>query len=149
LFPFPQKKKAKRSTRRADGDDEPLAGPSANGNGDVDMDAATAPQRQRLDREAEDNLVDDEDLQMQQAKERRKNAMKMSRRRPEDIAAEGKLSLAVVALRNTTLTYAHLVQSPHLGQHNRQTRPQLNKQKPTMTARIGSLLMILLNSFAM
>ncbi len=93
-----QKKKVKRSTRRADGDEDLLARSTTNGNGDVEMDAETPPQRQLLDREAQDNLVDDDDLQMQQAKERRKKAMKMSRRKPEDIAAQGRFAILVLQL---------------------------------------------------
>lgn len=75
----PQKKKVKRSTRKADvGDDE-----NANGDGDVDMKPAA------LNREIEDNLVDDDDLQLALARQRRKATKKVNRARPEDIANQG------------------------------------------------------------
>jgi U4/U6.U5 tri-snRNP-associated protein 1 len=81
-----QKKKAKRSTRRAEADDDVVNG-DGNGNGE-DVDMTTAP-RQRLDRATQDNLVDDDDLQMALARQRRQNAKKIIRKRPEDIAQQG------------------------------------------------------------
>lgn len=77
----PQKKKVKRSTRKADvGDDE-----KANGDGDGDVDMKPA----ALNREIEDNLVDDDDLQLALARQRRKATKKVNRARPEDIANQG------------------------------------------------------------
>lgn len=75
----PQKKKVKRSTRKADvGEDE-----AATGDGDVDMKPA------QLNREIDDNLVDDDDLQLALARQRRKATKKVNRVRPEDIATQG------------------------------------------------------------
>lgn len=47
----------------------------------------------QLNRELEENLVDDDELQLALARQRRKVTKKVNRVRPEDIASRGKLAL--------------------------------------------------------
>lgn len=74
-----KKKKAKRSTRKAeaDGDEEGM-----------EVDAAPTFDRRRID-DGPQNLVDDDDLQAALARSRRENARKRPKVKAEDLAAQG------------------------------------------------------------
>jgi U4/U6.U5 tri-snRNP-associated protein 1 len=74
-----QKKKAKRSTRRAEADDE------AGDGMEVDGEPSFKP---RTVEEEPDNLVDDDDLQAALSRARRENAKKRTKSKPEDLAAQ-------------------------------------------------------------
>lgn len=76
-----KKKKAKRSTRKAEVEED--------GDG-MDVDAAPTFTRRVVD-DGPQNLVDDDDLQAALARSRRTNARSKPRVRPEDIAAQSKL----------------------------------------------------------
>ena len=76
-----KKKKAKRSTRKADVEED--------GDG-MDVDAAPTFTRRVVD-DGPQNLVDDDDLQAALARSRRTNARSKPKSRPEDIAAQSKL----------------------------------------------------------
>jgi U4/U6.U5 tri-snRNP-associated protein 1 len=78
-----KKKKAKRSTRKADVEEE-------DGDG-MDVDAAPTFTRRVVD-DGPQNLVDDDDLQAALARSRRTNARSKPRARPEDLAAQSKLA---------------------------------------------------------
>lgn len=73
-----KKKKAKRSTRRADAEED--------GEG-MDVDAAPTFTRRVVD-DGPQNLVDDDDLQAALARSRRTNAKSRPKMRPEDLAAQ-------------------------------------------------------------
>jgi U4/U6.U5 tri-snRNP-associated protein 1 len=75
-----KKKKAKRSTRKADVEED--------GDG-MDVDAEPTFTRRVVD-EGPQNLVDDDDLQAALARSRRTNAKSKPKMRPEDIAAQSK-----------------------------------------------------------
>lgn len=76
-----KKKKVKRSTRRVEGDGEV----GASGANDGMDETAAAPIT--IDRTVDENLVDDDDLQLALARQRRQTA-KARGRRPNDIAAQ-------------------------------------------------------------
>ncbi|ODN77678.1 hypothetical protein L202_04828 [Cryptococcus amylolentus CBS 6039] len=75
-FKKPKKKKAKRSTRRAQDDEDEMA---------VDGEPTFT---RRVVEDGPENLVDDDDLQAALARTRRANAKKKPRAKPEDIAAQ-------------------------------------------------------------
>lgn len=75
-----KKKKAKRSTRRAETDED------GQGEG-MEVDAAPTFTRRVVD-EGPQNLVDDDDLQASLARSRRENARKRPKIKPEDLAAQ-------------------------------------------------------------
>lgn len=77
-----KKKKAKRSTRRADVEED--------GDG-MEVDAAPTFTRRAVD-DGPQNLVDDDDLQAALARSRRENARKRPKVKPEDLAAQSKPS---------------------------------------------------------
>ncbi|KAJ9111365.1 hypothetical protein QFC19_001133 [Naganishia cerealis] len=81
-----KKKKVKRSTRKADVGEGETDQISGNGDEDVEMKPAM-----QLDRELDENLVDDDELQLALARQRRQATKKVNRVRPEDIASRGKL----------------------------------------------------------
>jgi U4/U6.U5 tri-snRNP-associated protein 1 len=76
-----KKKKAKRSTRKADADED--------GEG-MNVDAAPTFTRRVVD-DGPQNLVDDDDLQAALARSRRTNAKSKPKMRSEDLAAQSKL----------------------------------------------------------
>ncbi|KAK4685834.1 U4/U6.U5 tri-snRNP-associated protein 1, partial [Tremellales sp. Uapishka_1] len=78
-FKKPKKKKAKRSTRKAEGDDE--VDPNA-----MDVDGPVFMRREVGD--GPDNLVDDDDLQNALSRARRESAKKRNKVKVEDIAAQ-------------------------------------------------------------
>lgn len=80
-----KKKKAKRSTRRAEGDEEET--------GTMDVDAPPTFSR-RIVGEGPENLVDDDDLQAALARSRREVAKKKPKMKPEDLAAQSESSTA-------------------------------------------------------
>ena len=75
-----QKKKSKRSARRADGDDEEMA-----------VDGEPTFERRRVE-DGPQNLVDDDDLQAALSRARRETAKKRPKVRPEDLAAQSESS---------------------------------------------------------
>ena len=77
-----KKKKAKRSTRRADAEED--------GEG-MDVDAAPTFTRRVVD-EGPQNLVDDDDLQASLARSRRENARKRPKVKAEDLAAQSEFT---------------------------------------------------------
>ncbi|WWD03531.1 hypothetical protein V865_001584 [Kwoniella europaea PYCC6329] len=78
-FKKPKKKKAKRSTRKAEADGEDENG--------MEVDGEPTFQRRVVD-QGPDNLVDDDDLQAALARSRRENAKKKPKIKPEDLAAQ-------------------------------------------------------------
>ncbi|WWD19575.1 hypothetical protein CI109_104036 [Kwoniella shandongensis] len=78
-FKKPKKKKAKRSARRAEVDDEEING--------MEVDQKPTFSRRQVG-DGPDNLVDDDDLQAALSRARRENAKKKPRAKPEDIAAQ-------------------------------------------------------------
>ncbi|WWC91651.1 uncharacterized protein L201_006597 [Kwoniella dendrophila CBS 6074] len=77
-FKKPKKKKAKRSTRKAEGDGE---------ENDMEVDGEPTFSR-RVVADGPDNLVDDDDLQAALARSRRENAKKKPKIKAEDLAAQ-------------------------------------------------------------
>lgn len=80
---FLQKKKAKRSARKADCDENEADG--------MDVDVPTFARRTVTD--GPDNLVDDDDLQAALSRARRAAAKTKPKRKPEDLAAESEPNL--------------------------------------------------------
>ncbi|KAJ9095700.1 hypothetical protein QFC21_005572 [Naganishia friedmannii] len=78
-----KKKKVKRSTRKADVGEGETEQVDENGDGDVEMKPAV-----QLNREVDENLVDDDELQLALARQRRKVTKRVNRVRPEDIASQ-------------------------------------------------------------
>ena len=84
VFPV-QKKKAKRSARKADGDEE-------EGNG-MEVDDGVPTFARRVVGDGPENLVDDDDLQASISRARRAAAKNRPKRRPEDLAAQSESGL--------------------------------------------------------